>query len=113
MSQCLKIEFIDYFTSYSFICYTNAWTILGDNWSGMMIVVATDYKRFSIIWGCTKWSQLDQRCDDPWLYVKTRQLKVFPDLLASIDSILQSVFGLSLNELNKIRHGSRKCLLLS
>jgi hypothetical protein len=76
-----------------------------------MNVVATDYKGFSIEWGCAKWSTFDQTCADPWLYVKTRQLKLSQGVLGIIESALQNIFGISLNELIRIPHGSRKCIL--
>ena len=74
----------------------------------MVIVVATDYKRFSISWGCTKWSAFDRTCDDPWLSVKTRKRKVSASVLQQIDAALQQLFGVSVNELTKTKHGQRK-----
>ena len=80
----------------------------GDNWSGVIMVVATDYKSFSISWGCTKWSAFDGTCDDPWLSVKTRKMKVSASVLQQIDAALQNLYGVSVNELTKTKHGKRK-----
>ncbi|XP_060554780.1 uncharacterized protein LOC132715735 isoform X1 [Ruditapes philippinarum] len=76
--------------------------LIGDNWSGKVNIVATDYIGYSIDWGCTKWSTLDQTCADPWLYVKTRQMKLSKDVLERIESALQNIFGISINELKRI-----------
>ncbi|XP_060562434.1 uncharacterized protein LOC132722049 [Ruditapes philippinarum] len=82
--------------------------LIGDNWSGKIKIVATDYNGFAINWGCTRWSTFDQTCADPWLYVKTRQVKLSKGVLGRIESALQNIFGISLNELSRIPHG-RPC----
>ncbi|XP_060575535.1 uncharacterized protein LOC132732994 [Ruditapes philippinarum] len=85
--------------------------IMGDNFSGKMVIVATDYQGFTIDWGCAKWSTLDQRCADPSLYIKTRQRQLSQDIVGRIESALQNIFGISLNELIRISHARRKSSL--
>ena len=74
----------------------------------MIVVVATDYKRFAITWGCTRWAAFDRVCDDPWVTVKTRQKKVSASVLKQINAALQELFGISASELPKVKQGKRK-----
>ncbi|XP_053403529.1 uncharacterized protein LOC128558429 [Mercenaria mercenaria] len=80
---------------------------VGDNWSGKIIVVDTDYTGFYITWGCTKWSVFSDRCEDPGVYVLTRQLTPDPTVLRRIELALQNTFGISVNQLIRIPHGKR------
>ena len=73
-----------------------------------MDVVATDYKEFSINWGCTKWSMFDQMCEDPWLSIKTRTPIMSKFLFKRIEAALQNIFGISTFELIRIPHAKRK-----
>ncbi|XP_053403528.1 uncharacterized protein LOC123543599 isoform X2 [Mercenaria mercenaria] len=82
--------------------------LVGNNWSGTLIVVATDYKSFSISWGCTKMSVFDNRCEDPYAYVKTRQRKPPARVLRRIEMILRDIWGISVRQLTRILHG-RPC----
>ncbi|XP_060565316.1 uncharacterized protein LOC132724464, partial [Ruditapes philippinarum] len=79
--------------------------LVGDNWSGKYIVVATDYRGFSIDWGCTKWSPFDQMCDDPYVFIKTRQRQLPQIVQSRIEYALQNIFGISTKELTRISHG--------
>ena len=71
-------------------------------------MVATDYKRFSITWGCTRWAAFDGVCDDPWIAVKTRRKYVSTGVLRRINAALQTLFGISASELTKTKHENRK-----
>ncbi|XP_045202162.2 uncharacterized protein LOC123555633 [Mercenaria mercenaria] len=82
--------------------------LVGINWSGPLIVVATDYKSFSVDWGCTKMSVFDNRCEDPYVYINTRQRKPSARVLRRIEMALRDVWGISVRQLTKILHG-RPC----
>ncbi|XP_053404957.1 uncharacterized protein LOC128558768 [Mercenaria mercenaria] len=77
--------------------------LVGNNWSGKIILVATDYTSFAINWGCTKWSVFnDGLCEDPSVYVKTRELNPIPKVLRRIETVLQNTWGISVNQLRRI-----------
>ncbi|XP_045202159.2 uncharacterized protein LOC123555630 [Mercenaria mercenaria] len=81
---------------------------VGDNWSGKVIVVDTDYKTYCITWGCTKWSAFYNTCEDPWIYIKTRQMNPHRGVLRRIEMALYKLWGISINQLTRITHG-RPC----
>lgn len=74
---------------------------MGDNLSGKIIVVATDYKNFVVHWGCTKMSATGTICEDPWLSTGTRIPGPPPGVVAMIENVLQSMWGVSVGELTK------------
>ncbi|XP_045201240.2 uncharacterized protein LOC123554889 [Mercenaria mercenaria] len=82
--------------------------VVGNNWSGRLIVVATDYKSFSVTWGCTKMSEFDNRCEDSYVFIKTRQLRTSARVLRRIDMVLRDLWGISARRLTKMPHG-RPC----
>ncbi|XP_053403176.1 uncharacterized protein LOC123554122 [Mercenaria mercenaria] len=83
--------------------YTNKDPI-GAIWSGTVIVVAIDYKRYKILWGCAKMSVRGDLCDDPFLIIYTRTPKADPKTFATINNALRQIFGFSLGSLPRSYH---------
>ncbi|KAL4234549.1 hypothetical protein ACF0H5_006190 [Mactra antiquata] len=77
---------------------------LGDNMSGSYVVVATDYKSWSLTYGCTKMSVSGNKCQDPWLSVKTRMPHPKPVVLAQIDKAMWDLWRAALTDLQPVRH---------
>ncbi|WAR31960.1 hypothetical protein MAR_034502 [Mya arenaria] len=84
---------------------------IGDVVSGEFQVVATDNKCFSIGWCCTRFSAIDDTCDDPWLTVLTRTPKPDPKCLQKADQVLANIWQLRLGDLTRVPHG-QSCLPL-
>ncbi|KAL4223715.1 hypothetical protein ACF0H5_017182 [Mactra antiquata] len=82
---------------------------LGNNWSGSYVIPATDYKTFSITYGCTKVSTMGDKCDDPWLSVKTRMPNPGPKVVAMINDALMSLWGITVDHLQQVQH-QQSCL---
>ncbi|XP_060600014.1 uncharacterized protein LOC132753517 isoform X1 [Ruditapes philippinarum] len=80
---------------------------IGALWSGTVINVAIDYKRFKILYGCVKMSVVGNLCDDPFLNVYTRMPMPNPGTLSVIDSALRNIFGISLASLPRTPHGMK------
>ncbi|KAL4221769.1 hypothetical protein ACF0H5_020023 [Mactra antiquata] len=80
---------------------------LGNTFSGTVVVPYTDYKTFTITWGCTKMSALGNKCDDPWINVKTRMIKPGPKIIGQINYHLTRLWGVTVDQLQVVRRQQR------
>ena len=76
--------------------------LIGNVISGKSVVVATDYKKFAIKWGCPKYN--DGTCTDPYVVVKTTQRDPSPHTWKMIEKILDLKWELGLSEMIRITH---------
>lgn len=72
--------------------------------SGKSIVVATDYKRSLILWGCTQFAVIGDECVKPYAGVMTRSPKPDPLTIVMVNDKLKSLWGITVNDMRKVVH---------
>ncbi|KAL4231958.1 hypothetical protein ACF0H5_009535 [Mactra antiquata] len=81
---------------------------LGNNFSGLQIFTATDYKTFSITYTCTKKSVSGDKCDDAMVNVRTRMRKPGLQVIQRINNALMQLWGVTLEQFQRVLH-SKPC----
>ncbi|KAL4233796.1 hypothetical protein ACF0H5_008474 [Mactra antiquata] len=82
---------------------------LGNNFSGKLIYLATDYMSFKIIYICTRMSVLGDKCNDAGLSVYTRMVKPDGKTIAKINAVLMKMYGVTVDQLQRVIH-SKSCI---